>query len=121
MRQGEELGIMISRRDLEAHYRAVRGASEALCKPLLAEDCCMQTMSDVSPPKWHLAHVSWFFETFLLQPLLPDYRLFHPRLPSCSIPIMKERAVIIHATSAAFFPGRRSMRYIVTAVMLTSI
>jgi len=63
---------------LLAHYREVRGVSERLCAPLLAEDCCMQTMPDVSPPKWHLAHVSWFFETFVLKPLLPAYREFHP-------------------------------------------
>ena len=64
---------------LLAHYRRVREASESLCAPLLAEDCCMQTMADVSPPKWHLAHVSWFFETFVLKPFLPDYREFHPQ------------------------------------------
>jgi len=66
------------RHALQAHYQRVRSVSEDLCKPLTAEDCCMQTMSDVSPPKWHLAHVSWFFETFLLKPYLPAYREFHP-------------------------------------------
>ena len=64
---------------LAAHYREVRVVSERLCAPLLAEDCCMQTMADVSPPKWHLAHVSWFFETFVLKPFLPGYREFDPR------------------------------------------
>lgn len=67
------------RQSLLANYRAVRSESEQLCAPLLAEDSCMQTMPDVSPPKWHLAHVSWFFETFVLKPLLPAYREFHPR------------------------------------------
>jgi ergothioneine biosynthesis protein EgtB len=66
------------RLSLQAAYRAVRGQSELLCAPLHAEDCAMQTMPDVSPPKWHLAHVSWFFETFLLKPLLRDYRAFDP-------------------------------------------
>ncbi len=59
-------------------YRRVRQRSEAICAPLLPEDCVVQSMQDVSPPKWHLAHVSWFFETFLLRPYLPGYRVFDP-------------------------------------------
>jgi len=63
---------------LARRYRQVRARSEALCEPLESEDYCVQTMPDVSPPKWHLAHVSWFFETFLLQPFAAGYREFHP-------------------------------------------
>lgn len=63
---------------LGTRYRRVRAASEALCWPLEIEDYCIQTMPDVSPPKWHLAHVSWFFENFVLQPFLPGYTVFHP-------------------------------------------
>ena len=59
-------------------YQTVRAASEALCEPLEIEDYGIQTMPDVSPPKWHLAHTSWFFETFLLKPYLKNYREFHP-------------------------------------------
>jgi ergothioneine biosynthesis protein EgtB len=70
---------MSERQVLVAHYLEVRGMSENLCAPLLAEDSCMQTMPDVSPPKWHLAHVSWFFETFLLKPFLSAYSEFDPR------------------------------------------
>jgi ergothioneine biosynthesis protein EgtB len=55
-------------------YRAVRQCSEALAAPLSAEDQQVQSMPDVSPTKWHLAHVTWFFETFLLNERLPDYR-----------------------------------------------
>lgn len=55
-------------------YRQVRDTSEALCAPLQVEDYVIQSMPAVSPPKWHLAHVSWFFETFLLLPYLPGYR-----------------------------------------------
>ena len=59
-------------------YQTIRTASESLCEPLEIEDYGIQTMPDVSPPKWHLAHTSWFFETFLLEPFLPSYRPFHP-------------------------------------------
>jgi len=54
-------------------YRAVRARTEALAAPLSAEDQQVQTMPDVSPTKWHQAHVTWFFETFLLDPHLPGY------------------------------------------------
>ena len=60
-------------------YRKVRETSEAICRPLEIEDYGVQTMDDVSPPKWHLAHTSWFFETFLLRPSLDGYREFHPQ------------------------------------------
>jgi ergothioneine biosynthesis protein EgtB len=53
---------------LAARYRAVRRASLTLAAPLSAEDQQVQSMPDVSPTKWHLAHVTWFFETFLLAP-----------------------------------------------------
>ena len=59
-------------------YRTVRQQSEKICAPLLPEDTVVQPMVDVSPPKWHLAHTSWFFETFVLQKFNPDYQLFHP-------------------------------------------
>jgi len=65
--------------DPGANYRRIRGDSERLCAALQTEDYGIQTMPDVSPPKWHLAHVSWFFETFLLKPYLGGYREFHPR------------------------------------------
>ncbi len=59
-------------------YRRVRAFTEALCEPLGAEDCVVQSMPDASPAKWHLAHTTWFFEAFILS-RLPDHRPFDPR------------------------------------------
>ena len=59
-------------------YAAVRAHSLDLARPLSAEDQQVQSMPDVSPTKWHLAHTSWFFETFLLTPGLPGYATFDP-------------------------------------------
>ena len=64
--------------DLGTQYQPIRQLSETLCQPLEIEDYGVQSMADVSPPKWHLAHTTWFFETFLLRPYLPEYEVFHP-------------------------------------------
>lgn len=64
--------------DLCSAYQRVRKASERICEPLMIEDYGVQTMPDVSPPRWHLAHVSWFFETFILNEFIDDYQVFHP-------------------------------------------
>lgn len=60
-------------------YGAVRARTLALTADLTPEDQQIQSMPDVSPTKWHLAHMAWFFETFLLTPRLPDYAPFDPR------------------------------------------
>ncbi len=60
-------------------YQQIRQISERICQPLAIEDYTIQSMPDVSPPKWHLAHTTWFFETFLLVPHLPRYTVFHPQ------------------------------------------
>ncbi len=59
-------------------FLAVRGWSEQLAAPLSAEDQTVQSMPDASPTKWHLAHTTWFFETFVLRPHAPGYRVFDP-------------------------------------------
>ena len=59
-------------------YAEVRQHTEALCEPLMVEDYGVQPFVDASPPKWHLAHTTWFFETFLLKAFVSDYRAFHP-------------------------------------------
>lgn len=59
-------------------YRRIRDDSERLCEPLVVEDYGIQTMPEVSPPKWHIAHTSWFFETLLLKPFIQGYQAFNP-------------------------------------------
>jgi ergothioneine biosynthesis protein EgtB len=59
-------------------YLSVRRTSMRLCSPLSIEDHSLQAMPDASPAKWHLAHTTWFFETFLLTPNLPRYKPLHP-------------------------------------------
>jgi len=66
--------------DLKGHYRAVRSQSVAICAPLRAEDYSVQPHPDVSPPKWHLGHVSWFFENFILAEFVQGYVRFDERL-----------------------------------------
>lgn len=62
------------------HYTYVRRQSVALCEPLRPEDYVVQPHPDVSPPKWHLGHVTWFFENFVLAEYAPGYELFDRKL-----------------------------------------
>ncbi|MDF9796735.1 ergothioneine biosynthesis protein EgtB [Catalinimonas alkaloidigena] len=62
---------------IESKYQAVRNQTEKLCKPLKTEDYVVQPIQDVSPPKWHLAHTTWFFEQFILKPYKKDYQIFN--------------------------------------------
>ncbi len=62
-------------------YRRVRDETEARAAPLSAEDQIVQSMADASPTKWHRAHVTWFFEQFLLVPHDPSYKIFDERFP----------------------------------------
>jgi ergothioneine biosynthesis protein EgtB len=64
--------------DLSVRFQDVRAATEALTAELTEEDQCVQSMPDASPVKWHRAHVTWFFEQFVLVPHVRDYRVFDP-------------------------------------------
>jgi len=71
--------VSLDHSSLLDRYIAVRAQTEALCEPLETEDYVVSTMSDVSPTKWHLAHTSWFFETFLLAPYDDAYVSPNPK------------------------------------------
>ncbi len=60
-------------------YRHIRNHTERLAAALTPEDQCVQSMPDASPAKWHRAHITWFFEEFVLGPFLPGYRVFDPQ------------------------------------------
>lgn len=64
--------------DLPSRYDAIRRFTEALTRPLSPEDAAVQSMPDASPAKWHLAHTTWFFETFVLAAAIPGYAPFDP-------------------------------------------
>lgn len=64
---------------LARRARAIRNVTVRLCDTLSPEDCAAQSMPDASPAKWHLAHTTWFFETFILSREDPDYASYHPR------------------------------------------
>src|SRR5437899_5681008 len=74
----EILAFDSKRQALAARYQQVRQATEALSAPLAVEDYVIQSMPDCSPTKWHLAHVSWFFKTFLLMPSVSEYKPLNP-------------------------------------------
>jgi ergothioneine biosynthesis protein EgtB len=74
----DEPGRLDDRQAGRDRFEAIRRESEALAANLMPEDQAIQSMPDASPTKWHLAHTSWFFETFVLTPLDPAYRPFDP-------------------------------------------
>ncbi len=63
---------------LSDRYKEIRERSESICSPLEVEDYVVQPVADVSPPKWHLGHTTWFFETMILKPYFMGYQEFDP-------------------------------------------
>lgn len=64
---------------MRSRYSAIRHHTEKICAPLQKEDHVVQPASEVSPPKWHLAHTTWFWEEFILSQYVSGYQRFHPR------------------------------------------
>ena len=72
---------MIQSETISSRFRSAREQTEKICDPLETEDYVAQPIVDVSPPRWHLAHTTWFFEKFILSEFLPNYRLFNVDFP----------------------------------------
>ena len=67
------MSVLIEKPVIATDFQKVRSQTEDLCSPLQIEDYQIQPMADASPPKWHLAHVTWFFETLILIPYYKEY------------------------------------------------
>src|ERR1700709_1058760 len=64
--------------DLLEKYMGISNHTEEICRPLKTEDYVVQTIVDVTPPKWHIGHTTWFFETFILKPYFMGYQEYNP-------------------------------------------
>ena len=70
----------VSLKAIAQRYTSIRQQTIDICKPLQTEDYVVQPVVDVSPPKWHLGHTTWFFENFILKDFFPNYQLFNEQL-----------------------------------------
>ena len=73
----EKITLPIGREPITDRFHTIRRVSERLCDPLVIDDYLLQSNPDCSPPKWHLAHTTWFFEAFVLAKHEPGYRPHH--------------------------------------------
>ena len=117
-RDGVPAGVERAR--MAARYAATRNETEALAAPLSAEDQTVQSMPDCSPTKWHRAHTTWFFETFVLARVCAGLSRLSTRLTAISsIPITRRWGRAIRGPSAACCRGRASPRSRAIAAMST--
>jgi len=75
----DESSIVTQRKALKLNYLKIRQETEDICSLLQIDDFQIQSITETSPPKWHIAHVSWFFEEFVLSHFLLNYQTFHPK------------------------------------------
>ena len=94
-------GAPVTRTALAARYRATRDRTERLCEPLAPEDYVVQSMPDASPTKWHLAHTTWFFETFVLAPHAAGLPAVPPAVRLPVQLLLRRRRRPRHAAAAA--------------------
>ncbi|MFB3916609.1 MAG: ergothioneine biosynthesis protein EgtB [Terriglobales bacterium] len=89
--------------ELVQHYQTVRQTTESICAPLTADDQMVQSTPEASPAKWHQAHTTWFFETFILTPHLRGYRPFDPQYRYLFNSYYKQLGAHPLRTTRAFF------------------
>src|ERR1700761_2306918 len=73
-----EIADCTAQLNIAERYLQVRKRTEHICSPLQIEDYVVQPVADVSPPKWHIGHTTWFFETFILKPYFMGYQEYNP-------------------------------------------
>jgi hypothetical protein len=94
--------LLNSRQELISCYQRIRNTSAAICAPSNLDDYQIQSIVETNPPIWHLAHVTWFFELFLLKYCLPDYQPFNPDYSYCLILIIKRLAACMRVRNAIY-------------------